>query len=120
VAACVSNKNGSHAAIASLFGVDEATIEELLQRYEETGDVLYKRKGGNHRRVIDLEWLRKDLQDNPGARLIDRIRAWMAHGGKRVSIGSMWMAVRACGWVHQGDRWFPKPEVAPPSWNAQR
>ena len=107
VAACVSNKSGSYATIASLFGVDEDTVERLLQRYAETGDVLYKPKGGNHRRVVDLDWLRKDLEENPEARLIDRIRAWTAHGGKRVSIGSMWMAVRACGWVYDGGRWFP-------------
>jgi len=56
--------------------------------------------------------LRKHLEDNPEARLVDRIDDWKASTGQRVSIGSMWMAVRACGWIHRGSRWFPEAQRA--------
>jgi len=107
VAVCESHLGGSHAATAALFGVDEATVQRVLQRYRETGDVLYKRIGNQRRPVIDLTWLREHLAADPEARLVDRIAAWKARGGKRVSVGAMWLAVRACGWAYRDGRWAP-------------
>ena len=98
--------------MASLFGVDEATVKELLQKYEETGDVLYKSTGGNKRPSVDREWLGKHLAKNPDARLVDRIKAWTARSGKPVSLGAMWLAVRACGWAYRDGRWFPETDFA--------
>jgi transposase len=112
VAACRSHRGWTHATMASLFGVDEATVKEVLHRYEETGDVLYKSTGGNKRRTVDREWLARHLADHPDARLIDRIRAWTARSGKPVSLGAMWLAVRGCGWAYRDGRWFPETEVA--------
>ena len=96
-----SKKSGSYAATASLFGVGEATVSRLLRRFRETGDVHYKPKGGNNPRRVDLDWLRKHLAENPDARLVDRIEAWKVHSGKGVSVGAMYLAVRACGWTHK-------------------
>ena len=94
-----SKKSGTYAETAALFGVGEATVSRNLRRYRETGDVIYKPKGGNNPRRVDLEWLRQDLMAHPDARLVDRIEAWKAHSGQGVSIGAMWLAVRACGWT---------------------
>jgi len=41
-------------------------------------------------------------------RLIDRIEAWKEHSGKPISLGAMWLAVRACGWTHKKKRWSPE------------
>ena len=112
VAACLSHGSWRHATIASLFGVDEATVKQLLQRYEETGDVVYKSTGGNKRLRVDREWLWKHLEDNPDARLVDRIKAWAARSGTPVSLGTMWMAVRACGWSYRDGRWSPETTAA--------
>src|SRR5579863_7967416 len=103
-----SKKSGTYAETAALFGVGEATVSRNLRRYRETGDVIYKPKGGNNPRRVDLEWLRQDLMAHPDARLVDRIEAWKAHSGQGVSIGAMWLAVRACGWTHKKKRWSPE------------
>jgi len=106
-----SKRSGTYAATAALFGVGEATVSRLLRRFRETGDVLYKPKGGNNPRRVDLEWLRQHLAANPDARLVDRIEAWKAHSGKGVSLGAMWLAVRDCGWTHKKKRWSPESKT---------
>lgn len=108
VAAYRSKKSGTYATTAALFGVGEATVSRTLRRHRETGDVIYKPKGGNNPRRVDLEWLRGHLAREPDARLIDRIEAWKEHSGKPVSLGAMWLAVRACGWTHKKKRWSPE------------
>ena|SRR5689334_7554356 len=108
VAAYRSKKSGTYAATAALFGVGEATVSRTLRRHRETGDVIYKPKGGNNPRRVDLEWLRGHLAREPDARLVDRIEAWKEHSGKPVSLGAMWLAVRACGWTHKKKRWSPE------------
>ena len=112
VAAYRSKKSGSYAATAALFGVGEATVSRLLRRQRETGDVQHKPRGGNRKREIDLDWLREHLAANPDGRLIDRIAAWQEHAGKRVSLGTMWLAVRACGWTHKKKQWSPANKTA--------
>lgn len=111
VAAYQSKKSGTYAATAALFGVGEATVSRTLRRHRETGDVVYKRKGGNNPRRVDLEWLRGHLAREPDARLVDRIEAWKEHSGKPVSLGAMWLAVRACGWTHKKKRWSPESKT---------
>ena len=106
-----TKKSGTYAATAALFGVGEATVSRLLRRQRETGDVHYKAKGGNNPRRVDLEWLRGHLAREPDARLIDRIEAWKEHSGKPVSLGAMWLAVRACGWTHKKKRWSPESKT---------
>ena len=108
VAAYRSKKSGTYAATAALFGVGEATVSRTLRRHRETGDVIYKPKGGNNPRRVDLDWLRGHLAKDPDARLIDRIEAWKEHSGKPISLGAMWLAVRACGWTHKKKRWSPE------------
>ena len=106
-----SKKSGTYAATAALFGVGEATVSRLLRRQRETGDVQYKAKGGNNPRRVDLEWLRDHLAREPDARLVDRIEAWKEHSGKPVSLGAMWLAVRACGWTHKKKRRSPESKI---------
>lgn len=107
-----SKQSGTYAATAALFGVGEATVSRLLRRFRETGDVKYRPKGGNNPRRVDLDWLREHLAANPDARLVDQIEAWLERSGKRVSIGTMWLAVRACGWSHKKKRWSPGSRTA--------
>ena len=103
-----SKKSGTYAVTAALFGVGEATVSRLLRRFRETGDVQYKPKGGNNPRRVDLVWLRNHLAENPDARLVDRIEAWKVHSGKGVSVGAMYLAVRACGWTHKNNGGRPR------------
>ena len=101
VDAYLSKKSGTYEQTAALFKIGEATVSRLLRRQRETGDVLYKPKGGNNPRRVDLTWLREHLQALPDARLIDRVEAWQQHSGQRVSVTAMWSAVHACDWTHK-------------------
>lgn len=97
----VSGLTATYAATAALFGVGEATVNRLLRRKRETGDVLPKPRGGDLRRSVDLEWLKENAQDDPDARLVDRIAAWEEKSGRRVSVGAMWNALQAISWTHK-------------------
>jgi transposase len=99
-----SGKTTTYEATASMFGVGRATVNRLLRRERESGDVLPKPRGGNNPRRVDLEWLRAHAKASPDARLVDRIAAWEKHSGKRVSIGAMWGALNAIGWTHKKRR----------------
>lgn len=88
-------------ATAEMFGIGRATVSRILRRDRETGDVLLKPRGGNNPRVVDLEWLRKHAEAEPDARLIDRVEAWVAQGGRRVGIEAMNRALHAIGWTHK-------------------
>jgi transposase len=110
-----SGKSGTYAATAALFGVGEASVSRLLRRYRETGDVQQKPRGGNNPRRIDLAWLRQQLEAKPDDRLIDRIEAWEKESGVRVAIGTMWFAVRDCGWTHKKRPTSPASSIGPTS-----
>src|SRR5216683_4506250 len=112
VEAYCSKKSGTYAATAALFGVGQATVSRLLRRFRETGDVQHKPRGGNRPREIDLDWLRQHLVANPDGRLVDRIAAWKEQSGKQVSLGTMWLAVRRCGWTHKKKQWSPENKTA--------
>lgn len=99
-----SGKTATYEATAEMFGVGRATVDRLLRRKRETGDVLPKPRGGNNPRRVDLEWLKAHAQANPDARLVDRITAWETHSGERVSVGAMWGALHAIGWTHKKRR----------------
>jgi transposase len=86
---------------AEMFKVGRASVSRLLRRDRETGDVLAKPRGGDLRRSVDLAWIERHAQSCPDARLVDRIDAWEAHSGRRVSIGAMWNALDAIGWTHK-------------------
>lgn len=96
-----SGLTASYEATAELFEVGRATVSRLLRRDRETGDVLPKKRGGDLRRSVDLAWIEQHAQRCPDARLVDRIDAWKAHSGRRVSIGAMWNALDAIGWTHK-------------------
>jgi len=96
-----SGRTTTYAATAAMFGVGIATVNRLLRRYRESGDVQQKPRGGNNPRRIDLDWLRAHAEANPDARLIDRMAAWKAHSGRAISLGAMWDAMRVIGWTHK-------------------
>jgi transposase len=99
-----SKRSGTYSATAALFGVSAATVGRILRRFRQTGDVRCKRRGAHHQRRIDLQWLSQDLAANPARRLIDRVEAWERQSGKRVSIATMSLAARDCGWTLEKKR----------------
>lgn len=100
----------SYQATAQMFGIGRATVSRLLRRQRETGDVCVKPRGGNRKRIVDLDWLRGHAQAHPDARLRDRIDAWIADGGQPLGLQAMCNAMAAIGWTHKKRR--PRPESA--------
>lgn len=99
-----SGRTSTYEATAVMFGVGAATVNRLLRRKRETGDVLPKAKGGNNPRRVDLEWLKANARECPDSRIVDRIAAWKQHTGKHVSLGAMWDALHVIGWTHKKRR----------------
>jgi transposase len=89
---------------AEMFDVGRATVNRLLRRERETGDVHYKPRGGNNPRKVNLEWLKKHALENPDARIVDRISAWKQHSGISVSSFAMRDALRAIGFSYKKRR----------------
>lgn len=101
VAAYKSGRTATYEETAMLFGVGLASVSRLLRRHRETGDVQPRPHGGGRTRKLDPDWLLAHARAYPDARLIDRIDAWQAHSGVRVSLGTMSSAMRAIGWTHK-------------------
>lgn len=108
-----AKKSGTYIETAKLFRVGEATVSRLLRRQRETGDVRDKPRGGNNPRRVDLGWLRQHLEDNPDARVVDRIEAWVQLGGQLVGETAMLMSIRALGWTHKKRPRSLASEIAP-------
>jgi transposase len=101
VEAYSGKQSGTYFETAKMFGVGEATVSRLLRLHRETGDVEPKPHRSNNPRRVDLLWLKRHLREKPDATLAQRVEAWVAQGGTKVSLTSMWFAVKACGWSHK-------------------
>src|SRR4029079_14055014 len=88
-----SGMTASYEATASMFGVGRATVNRLLRRERETGDVLEKPRGGNNPKVVDDAWVREHCTAHPDATLRERVVACAEHSGAEVSISAMSNAV---------------------------
>lgn len=110
VAAYRSGRTKTYDATAEMFGVGRATVNRLLRRQRETGDLHKKPRGGNNPRRIDLDWLRQHAEAFPDARLKDRAEAWAAKTGESLSITAIWSALRALGITHKKRLSGPKRE----------
>lgn len=100
VLAYLEGRSGTYAKTAQLFRVGEASVSRWLHK-KRAGESLMPPKRPGRKRKVDLEWLRQHVAANEDARLVDRIAAWRAQSGDRVSIGAMWNALRAIGITHK-------------------
>ena len=78
------------------FGVGARGRSELFESKDGISFSLFKRA-----REVDEDWLRAHAQEQPDARLIDRVQAWEAYRGKRVQVSTMCLAMRRIGWTHK-------------------
>ena len=104
VRAYVGGLTSSYEETAEMFGVGRATVNRLLRRYRERGNVRPDPVGGNNPRLIDLEWLRQHAEARPDARLRDRVDDWEAKSGVRVHLSTMSAAMHTLGWTYKKKR----------------
>jgi len=93
-------KSGTYAQTADIFGVGEASLSRWLRK-DRAGESLEPGWNGGPKRRVDLQWLKQHVEENPDARIVDRIEAWQTRDGRGVSIGAMWNALRAAGLTHK-------------------
>ena len=115
IAAYEKGLTPTYEAAAKMFGIGVATVNRLLRRKRETGDVLAKARGGNNPRVVDDDWVRAHCEAYPDATLRERVAAWAEHCGKEVSIPAMSNAVHRIGWTHKKRRRSPANATRPRS-----
>ena len=101
VFAYTNGLTNTYAETARMFGVGEATVSRLLRRLRETGGVRVKPRGGNNPIKVDDAWVQEHAKQYPDARLIDRVEAWEALSGIKVTTGTMWNALDRVGWTHK-------------------
>lgn len=99
-----SGRTATYQDTASFFSVGYATVNRLLRRVRETGDVLEKPRGGNNPRRIDLAWLKQNVALHPDARAIDRVDAYKNDSGISTSKTAMYSALAAIGMTHKKRR----------------
>ena len=81
--------------MADEFGIGRATVDRLLRRFRDTGDVKAKPRGGNNPVLVDDAWLvptlTRDAFDAAIVAAMDEIsladiRGWTLHAGYVITL----------------------------------
>ena len=91
---------GSQRALAALFGVSHAFLEQLLQRRRTTGEMAPRPHGGGRPPRCDapaLAYVRRLVQDQPDATLEELCGQLQQQRGVRVSVASLCRLLKRLG-----------------------
>jgi transposase len=96
----------SQPAAAQTFGVSPATVKRYMAQYRRTGSLAPKRSPGRtpHIRPTDYPALRAQLAAAPAATLAEHCTTWEQTHAVRVSIPTMYRAIRAVDWTRKKGR----------------
>jgi transposase len=86
------HKLGSQRALATLFGVSHAFLEQLLQRRRTTGEIAPRRHGGGRQPRCDpaaLAVVRQLVREQPDATLAELCTQLQQRRGLRLSVATM-------------------------------
>jgi transposase len=106
--------------VARTFGVATATLDRYLSlRKQAGGEIGPPRPTGRTPSISTTEERRalwRQLEENDDASLGRHCELWESNQGDRVSVPTMWRAVRKLGWTKKRGRWEPpsqanRPEV---------
>jgi transposase len=94
---------------ARRFGVAVTTVKRAVVQQLETGSLARKPIPSCPRRIgKDQEAsLRARLEAAPDATVLEHCAWWAEHHGQRLSVTTMWRAIRRLGWTHNKSRWQP-------------
>ena len=93
-------------AVARTFAVSPATVKRYVAQYRRTGSLVPKRSPGRTPRIrpADHPALRAQLAAAPAATLAEHWANWEQTQGVRVSVPTMYRAIRAVDWTRKKGR----------------
>jgi transposase len=103
--------------VVSTFGVSMPTLERYLSLRRQTGEIGPPRTPGRTpigATIEERSALWRQLEENDGATLERHCKLWESKQGDRVSVPTMWRAVRKLGWTKKRGRWEPPSETKRP------
>jgi transposase len=101
--------------VASTFGVATSTLDRYLSlRKRAGGEIGPPRSTGRAPSISTIEErsaLWRQLEENGDASLERHCELWEREQGDRVSVPTMWRAVRKLRWTKKSGRWEPPNET---------
>lgn len=96
-------QGASAATVAQTFGVGSATVTRYLARSRRTGSLAPTRPPGRTPRIRpgDYPALRAQLAAAPAATLAEHCTTWEQTHGVRVSVPTLYRAIRALNWTRK-------------------
>jgi transposase len=99
--------------VVRAFGVSKPTLERYLTLRRRTGEIGPPRAPGRTpfgATIEERSALWSQLEENDRATLERHCELWKSKRGDRVSVPTMWRAVRKLGWSKKRGRWEPPKE----------
>ncbi len=101
--------------VVRIYGVSMPTLERYLSLRRRTGEIGPPRPPGRmpsiSATIEGRHALWRQLEENDSSTLERHCELWESKQGERVSIPTMWRAVRKLGWTKNGGRWEPPSET---------
>jgi transposase len=100
--------------VVRTFGVSTATIDRYLRLRRQAGEIgpgrLPRRTPSIGATIQERSALWRQFEENDDATLERHCELWESEQGVRVSVPTMWRAVRKLGWTKNRGRWEPPNE----------
>jgi len=99
--------------VARTFGVSMPTLERYLSLRKQTGEIGPPQPSGRKPSIATIEArsaLWRQLEENDDATLERHCELWESKQGGRVSVPTLWRAVRKLGWTKRKGHWEPPNE----------
>jgi transposase len=99
--------------VVRTFGVSMPTLERYLSLRRQTGEIGPPRAPGRAPFGATIEGrqaLWRQLEEHDRTTLERHCKLWESKHGDRVSVPTMWRAVRKLGWSKKRGRWEPPKE----------
>ena len=103
--------------VVRTLGVSRPTLERYLSLRRQTGEIGPPRTPGRipfGATIEERSALWRQLKEHDGATLERHCKLWENKQGDRVSVPTMWRAVRKLGWTKKRGRWEPPSETKRP------
>ena len=100
--------------VVRTLGVSRPTLERYLSLRRQTGEIgppLTPGRTPFGATIEERSALWRQLEENDYATLERHCELWESEQGDRVSVPTMWRAVRKLGWTKKRGRWEPPSET---------